>query len=217
MQVSKEIKYILRRIAPSDLKKILSQVMVDELPCYYKYKYGPAGLEMYLLAVKDDLSDLIFYRMANEDLLNSDESTEEIEINVINRGLEKMFTDTIKDYFRNQDCKDYGVDKSNFINEAKFDKKDAKNFLFRRIGLNELDDEFYENYKYFSEGHSHPGRSFNDFKRRFLAYMMDGIHGFLIDGFMEDSNMYEAVMDLIEEMYEDQIEELWYELTDGEY
>jgi len=108
------------------------------------------------------------------------------------------------------------VIKESFINEAKFDKKDAANFLFRRIGLSELEDEFYENYKYFSEGHSHPGRNFNDFKRRFLDGMMDGIHGFLIDGFMEDSNMYEAVYELLDENYEDQIEELWYELTEYE-
>lgn len=47
--------------------------------------------------------------------------------------------------------------------------------------------------------------------------MMDGIHGFLVDGFMEDSNMYEAVMNLIEDMYEERIEDLWFEVTDGEY
>jgi hypothetical protein len=107
--------------------------------------------------------------------------------------------------------------KESVIVEAKYDKKDAVNFLFRRISENDLEDEFYENYKYYSEGHSRPGNTYSSFKRRFLDYMMDGIHGFLVDGFMEDSNMYEAVRDLIEEMYEDRIEDLWFELTDGGY
>jgi len=107
------------------------------------------------------------------------------------------------------------VIKESFINEAKFDKKDAANFLFRRISLNELEDEFYEYYEYFEKRSiTYANHSFYDFKRRFLNGMMDGIHGFLIDGFMEDSNMYEAVYGLLDEMYEDQIEELWYELTD---
>ena len=47
--------------------------------------------------------------------------------------------------------------------------------------------------------------------------MMDGLHGILVDGFMEDSNMYDAVMDLLEEMYEDKIEELWFEITKENY
>ena len=47
--------------------------------------------------------------------------------------------------------------------------------------------------------------------------MMDGIHGRLIDGFMEESDMYEAVMNLIEDMYEERIEDLWFEVTDDEY
>jgi hypothetical protein len=107
--------------------------------------------------------------------------------------------------------------KESVITEAKYDKKDAAKFLFRRVSKNELEYEFYENYKHYSEGHSHPGRSFFDFKTRFLNYMMDGLHGILIDGFMEDSNMYDAVMDLIEEIYEDQIEDLWFKLTGDEY
>ena len=217
MNLSKEIQYILRRIVSSDLKEILSQVMMDQMSCYYKAKYGEAGLGMYLLAVRNELSDLIFYRMANYNLLNDDEATEGDEINIINKGLEEMFTNTIKDYYRNQDCENYGVDNSEFINEAKYDKKDAANFLFRRISENDLEDEFYENYKYYSEGHSHPGNTYSSFKRRFLDYMMDGIHGFLVDGFMEDSNMYEAVMNLIEDMYEERIEDLWFEVTDDKY
>ena len=107
--------------------------------------------------------------------------------------------------------------KESVIVEAKYDKKDVANFLFRRLSKNDLDDEFYEHYRYFSEGHNHPRNTYSSFKRRFLEYMMDGIHGFLFDGFTEDSNMYEAVRNLIEEMYEDQIEDLWFELTDGAY
>ena len=47
--------------------------------------------------------------------------------------------------------------------------------------------------------------------------MMDSIHGRLIDGFMEESDMYEAVMNLIEDMYEERIEDLWFEVTDDKY
>lgn len=129
MSITKEIQYILRRIPKSDLKQIVGQAMMDQMPCYYKAKYSQAGLGMYLLAVRDELSDLIFYRMANYNLLNDDESTEEEEINIINKGLEEMFTDIIKDYYRNQDCEDYGIDNSDFINESKYDKKHIKKIL----------------------------------------------------------------------------------------
>lgn len=141
----------------------------------------------------------------------SDDDSENY-INNITRKIKKDALDILKIW---SDFKGK-VMNENFINEAKFDKKDAANFLFRRITKKQLQDEFDENYKDFSEGHSHPGRSFYDFKRRFLDFMMDGIHGKLIDGFMEDSNMYEAVYGLLTEMYEDEIEELWFELN-GDY
>jgi hypothetical protein len=218
MNLSKEIKYILRRVSISDITIIFERVLFDQNGCYYKKIYGKEkGYEMFYRVVIDEMSDIIFYRMADYNLLNSDESTEEEEINIINKGLNEMFSDTIKEYYDNLNCKDYGVDNSDFINEAMFDKKDARIFLFRRVSINELEDEFYENYKYYSEGHSHPGNTFSSFKRRFLDYMMDAIHGRLIDGFMEESDMYEAVMNLIEDMYEERIEDLWFEVTDDEY
>jgi hypothetical protein len=218
MNLSKEIKYILRRVSISDITIIFERVLFDQNGCYYKKKYGKEkGYEMFYRVVIDEMSDIIFYRTADYNLLNSDESTEEEEINIINKGLNEMFSDTIKEYYDNLNCKDYGVDNSDFINEAKYDKKDVAKFLFRRVSINELEDEFYENYKYYSEGHSHPGNTFSSFKRRFLDYMMDAIHGRLIDGFMEESDMYEAVMNLIEDMYEERIEDLWFEVTDDEY
>jgi len=218
MEFSKEIIYILRRVSISDIEIIFEKVLFDQNGCYHKKKYGEEkGYEMFYRAVIDEMSDVIFYRMADYNLLNSDESTEEEEINIINKGLNEMFSDTIKEYYDNLNCKDYGVDNSNFINEAKYNNNDAENFLFRRISKNDLEDEFYENYKYYSEGHSHPGKVYSDFEKRFLNYMMDGIHGRLLDGFMEDSNMYDAVMNLLEDMYEERIEDLWFEITDDEY
>lgn len=214
MNFSKEIQYILRRITKSDLKIIFERVLFDQNGCYYKKIYGEKkGYEKFYLIVIGEMSDIIFYRMANYDLLNDDESTEEEEINIINKGLNEMFSDTVKEHYDNLKCKEYEP----ILSEAKYDKKDAANFLFRRLSENDLEDEFYEHYKYYSEGHSHPGNTYSSFKRRFLDYMMDGIHGFLVDGFMEDSNMYEAVMNLIEDMYEERIEDLWFEVTDDEY
>jgi lysozyme len=213
MEFSKEIIYILRRVSISDIEIIFEKVLFDQNGCYYKKKYGEEkGYEMFYRAVIDEMSDVIFYRMADYNLLNSDESTEEEEINIINKGLNEMFSDTIKEYYDNLKCKGYEP----ILSEAKYNNNDAENFLFRRVSINELEDEFYKNYKYYSEGHSHPGNTFSSFKRRFLDYMMDGIHGRLLDGFMEDSNMYDAVMNLLEDMYEERIEDLWFEVTDDE-
>ncbi len=212
--MTKEIQYILRRISVSDLKYALQNVFLDQNGCFYKTKYGvEEGYNMFYRVILDDMSDVIFNIMANYDFLNDDESTEEEEINIINKGLEEIFSNTIQEYYDNLKCEGYEP----IISEAKYDKKDAANFLFRRVSKEDLEDEFYENYKYYSEGHSHPGVTYSDFKTRFLNYMMDGIHGLLIDGFMEESDMYDSVMNLLEYMYEDQIEDLWFELTDIEY
>lgn len=108
--------------------------------------------------------------------------------------------------------------KESVITEAKYDKKDATNFLFRRLSKNQLEDEFYENYEYCLENYiKYYGISYSEFKRRFITYMIDAIHGFLIDGFIESSDMHEAVTDLLEEMYEDGIEELWFKITEDEH
>ena len=157
MEFSKEIKYILRRVSISDIEIIFEKVLFDQNGCYYKKKYGEEkGYEMFYRAVIDEMSDVIFYRMANYNLLNSDESTEEEEINIINKGLNEMFSDTIKEYYDNLKCKGYEP----ILSEAKYNNNDAENFLFRRISKNDLEDEFYENYKYYSEGHSHPCNTF---------------------------------------------------------
>jgi len=129
MDMTKEIQYILRRISRSDLKQIVGQAMMDQMPCYYKAKYSQAGLGMFYHTVINDTADVIFHRLSDYNILSDDESTEEEEINIINKGLEEMFTDIIKDYYRNQDCEDYGIDNSDFINESKYDKKHIKKIL----------------------------------------------------------------------------------------
>ena len=162
-----------------------------------------------LLDMADEIKDSI--------ILGALKRQEREETNNFIRSVERRIQQESKDILKIWADFKGKVLKESIIIEAKYNKKDAANFLFRRISENDLEDEFYENYKYYSEGHSHPGNTYSSFKRRFLDYMMDGIHGFLVDGFMEDSNMYEAVMNLIEDMYEERIEDLWFEVTDDKY
>ena len=102
------------------------------------------------------------------------------------------------------------------LNESKYDKKNTVNFLFRRLEKKDLDHQFDDVYRYHINGFNKPERNFNDFKRMFITMMVDSIHHKLSDGFIEGSEIYDDVIDLLEDMYEDQIENLWYELLDKE-
>jgi hypothetical protein len=218
MSLPEEIKFVLRRIPTEDLKILLGQTMYDTVPCYYRTRYGDEhGFTIFYQTVRDEITDIIFYRMTNNQLLDYNESTEEQEIQLINKGLTKMFSETIKDYYDNVDCTKYGKDESSSINEGKFDEKDAFSFLFRRITKGDLEDSFYENYKYFNESNIGSDTSFFAFKERFIYYMMDDLRSLLDDGYWQDSDMYTAVEELLELMYKDQIEDLWDELNDNEY
>ena len=106
------------------------------------------------------------------------------------------------------------------LNESKNEKIDTVKFLFRRITKEELDDEFEENYKYFRDfwGQlTHKDKPFSEFKRIYITYIMDSIHGKLIDGFLDTNDkpleLYGNVLKIIDEMYGDRIAKLWTQKT----
>jgi hypothetical protein len=112
------------------------------------------------------------------------------------------------------------VVKENVIVESKYDKKTAAKFLFRRVTKEELDEEFEENYKYFRDfwGQlTHRDKPFSEFKRIYITYIMDSIHGKLIDGFLdikdETGELYDNVLKIIDEIYGDRIAKLWTQKT----
>ena len=106
------------------------------------------------------------------------------------------------------------------LNESKNEKIDTVKFLFRRITKEELDDEFEENYKYFRDfwGQlTYKDKPFSEFKRIYITYIMDSIHGKLIDGFLdtndETGKIYDNVLEIIDDMYGDRIAKLWTQKT----
>ena len=106
------------------------------------------------------------------------------------------------------------------LNESKNEKIDTVKFLFRRITKEELDDEFEENYKYFRDfwGQlTYKDKPFSEFKRIYITYIMDSIHGKLIDGFLDTNDkpleLYGNVLKIIDEMYGDRIAKLWTQKT----
>lgn len=107
MKQDKDIQYIIRRISDSDLRYLLDQTLMDQMPCYYKKKFNEKkAFEFYYRTVVDDVSDNIFLKFANYNLLNDDESTEEEEDGLIKSGIQKMFSKEILEYFNNEKCND---------------------------------------------------------------------------------------------------------------
>ena len=107
MKQDKDIQYIIRRISDSDLRYLLDQTLMDQMPCYYKKKFNEKkAFEFYYRTVVDDVSDNIFLKFANYNLLNDVESTEEEEDALIKSGIQKMFSKEILDYFNNEKCND---------------------------------------------------------------------------------------------------------------
>ena len=106
------------------------------------------------------------------------------------------------------------------LNESKNEKIDTVKFLFRRITKEELDDEFEKNYKYFRDfwGQlTYKDKPFSEFKRIYITYIMDSIHGKLIDGFLDTNDkpleLYDNVLKIIDEIYGDLIAKLWTQKT----
>lgn len=107
--------------------------------------------------------------------------------------------------------------KESIIIEAKYNKKDAANFLFRRVTKEELDNEYKEVYEYYSfnwnNRHKYRFENFDLFKKVFTTTIMDGVHGKLIDGFLETDDeigeLYDNVLKIIDDIYGNRIARLW--------
>lgn len=114
------------------------------------------------------------------------------------------------------------------LNESKNRNTDAAKFLFRRVTKEELDNKFNKNYEYYSDNWNRlirsKDRTFNEFKKVILTMTMDLIHGKLIDGFLDTNNktvadfvrkseLYNNILEIIDEMYGDRIAKLWTQKT----
>ena len=99
--MNKGLEFLMRRITPDYLKKILARELEDQAPCYYRDKYGDYfGQGKYLEVVIDGLSDIIFYVYTKDNPATDEESENEI----IKDTIEKLFSNTIEDYFDDTDC-----------------------------------------------------------------------------------------------------------------
>jgi hypothetical protein len=94
----------MRRITPSNLKKLLARELEDQVPCFYRDTYGDYfGKGKYLEVVIDGLSDIIFYVYTKDDPATDEKS----EIEIIQDAVEEQFSNIIEDYFDDSDCSEY--------------------------------------------------------------------------------------------------------------
>jgi hypothetical protein len=161
---------------------------------------------------------------------------DEIKDNIISGALKRQEREETNNFIRSierrvqQESKDIlkiwmdfkgKVLKESIIIEVKYNKKDAANFLFRRVTKEELDEEFEDTYEYYSDNwskrHKYRFENFDRFKKVFTTTIMDGVHGRLIDGFLgtndETGELYDNVFEIIDEMYGDRIARLWTQKT----
>jgi hypothetical protein len=111
--------------------------------------------------------------------------------------------------------------KESVILESRYNKKSAANFLFRRVTKEKLDDEFKDTYQYYSDNwskrHKYRFENFDLFKKVFTTTIMDGVHGRLIDGFLETDDeigeLYDNVLEIIDDIYGNRIARLWTQKT----
>ena len=163
------------------------------------------------------------------------DKADEIKDSVISGALKRQEGKETNDFIRSierrvqQESKDIlkiwmdfkgKVLKESVIVESEYDKKTAAKFLFRRVTKEELDEEFEENYKYFRDfwGQlTHKDKPFSEFKRIYTTYIMDSIHGKLIDGFLDTNDkpleLYGNVLEIIDDIYGNRIARLWTQKT----
>lgn len=96
-----KIHFLLRRINPENLKFLLGRELEDQLPCYYKKKYGDAGIGLYYYAVIDGVRDYVIYHYTKKQKFDYD-----IEEPIIKEALEDLFGKVIKDYYIESNCED---------------------------------------------------------------------------------------------------------------
>jgi hypothetical protein len=140
------------------------------------------------------------------------------ETNNFIRSIERRVQQEAKDILKIWMSFKGKVLKESIIIETKYNKKDAANFLFRRVTKEELDDEFKETYQYYSDywkKFKHNDGTLSQFKQVFITSIMDKIHGKLIDGFLGKSpaDLYNKIMGIINEIYGDYITKLWTQKT----
>jgi hypothetical protein len=107
------------------------------------------------------------------------------------------------------------VIKESVIIETKYDKKAVVKFLFRRVTKDELDTEFLETRDWYLERSSRQ-ISYDKFLNMFITMMIDGIHWKLIDAFNDENiggEYYDSIMEIIKNIYESKIKDLWFEIT----
>jgi hypothetical protein len=109
--------------------------------------------------------------------------------------------------------------KESVIIETKYDKKAVVKFLFRRVTKDELDTEFLETRDWHLERSSRQ-ISYEKFLNMFITMMIDGIHWKLIDAFIDENiggEFYDSIMEIIKNIYESKIKDLWFKLTEENY
>jgi len=109
--------------------------------------------------------------------------------------------------------------KESVIIETKYDKKAVVKFLFRRVTKDELDTEFLETRDWYLKRSSRQ-ISYEKFLNMFITMMIDGIHWKLIDAFIDENiggEYYDSIMEIIKNIYESKIEDLWFKLTGENY
>jgi hypothetical protein len=109
--------------------------------------------------------------------------------------------------------------KESVIIETKYDKKAVVKFLFRRVTKDELDTEFLETRDWYLERSSRQ-ISYEKFLNMFITMMIDGIHWKLIDAFIDENiggEYYDSIMEIIKNIYESKIKDLWFKLTEENY
>lgn len=109
--------------------------------------------------------------------------------------------------------------KESVIIETKYDKKAVVKFLFRRVTKDELDTEFLETRDWHLERSSRQ-ISYEKFLNMFITMMIDGIHWKLIDAFIDENiggEFYDSIMEIIKNIYESKIKDLWFKLKEENY
>ena len=109
--------------------------------------------------------------------------------------------------------------KESVIIETKYDKKAVVKFLFRRVTKDELDTEFLETRDWYLERSSRQ-TSYDKFLNMFINMMIDGIHWKLIDAFIDENiggEYYDSIMEIIKNIYESKIKDLWLKLKEENY
>jgi hypothetical protein len=97
------IQFLLRRIEPERLKYLVQRELEDQVPCYYKDKYGEVGLGMYYITVVDSVKDFVFYDYTTNDPSENFDNEEEI----IKEAIISIFDKIIKNYFKESNCSNY--------------------------------------------------------------------------------------------------------------